>query len=160
VARAIERETYTEMHTQIVFELIRNQLACLREKAFAKRSEDENKRCADASAGQDTQLVEELAGASFPSLEQECRARAATRSLPVLDEELERVNKGLKRLKKATEADDIKKLRVHRRSMMSDLAHVKGIVRAAAVREKWTDEQTSQLIGKVNVKVATMLKNA
>jgi len=126
----------------------------------AKRNEDENKRRAEALAGQNTQLAEELAGASFPSLEEERRARVATISLPVLDEELERVDKGLKRLKEAMEADDIKKVRVHRRAMISDLAYVKGIVRAAAVRENWTDEQTSELIGKVNAKVATLLKSA
>jgi hypothetical protein len=71
----------------------------------------------------------------------------ATRSLPVLDEELERVDKGLKRLKEAMEADDVKKVCVHHRAMMSNLAYVKGIVHAAAVRENWTDEQTSELIG-------------
>jgi len=53
--------------------------------------------------------------------------------------EMERVDKGLRRLKEAMEADDVKRVCVHHRAMMSDLAYVKGIIKAAAEREGWSE---------------------
>jgi len=77
-----------------------------------------------------------------------------------MGEKLERVDKGLKRLKEAMDAEDIKRVCVHHRAMMSDLAYVKGIVKAAAERENWTEEQVSELCEKVQAKVAESLELA
>jgi len=117
VASAIERETDAEVHPQIVFELTRDQLASLRERARLKRDEYGANQCAKALADQDTQLADELAGESFP-------------------------------------------VHVHWRAMMSDLAHVKGIVKAVAERENRATEQISKLLCSVHAKAAGLLESA
>jgi len=62
VADALERETDTEMHSQIECELRQNQLACLREQAMERREENEARLRAEALEDQDTQLAAALAG--------------------------------------------------------------------------------------------------
>jgi hypothetical protein len=125
-----------------------------------RNEESEARRRAEALEDQDNQLADELAAVSFPSLEQEHRAGVMTRSAPTMGDELERVDKGLKRLKEAMDTEDIKRVRVYRRAMISDLAYVKGIVKAAAERENWTTEQISEFLESVQAKVAGPLESA
>jgi len=143
-----------------VFELTRNQLADRREQACVRREENEARLHAEAMEDQDTQLAEELAGVSFLSLEQERQAGVMTWSAPTMGDELERGEKGLKRLKEVMDADDIKRVCVHHRAMMSNLTYVKGIIKAAAERENWTEEQVSELFERVQAKVAGSLEQA
>ena len=65
VARALDRETETENHPLIVYELTQNQLAGIRAQARVQDEENEARRCTEALEDQDTQLAEELAGVSF-----------------------------------------------------------------------------------------------
>jgi len=160
VTEALERETNTKMHSRIVYALTQNQLACLREPARERRDENEAWLCAEALEDQDTQLAAALVAESFPSLEQERQNRVMTRSTPTIREEMERVGKGLRRLVDAMDAGDIKRVRVHHRAMMSDLSYVKGIIRAAAEREGWSEQQVSELFESVRARVAGAIERA
>jgi len=75
-----------------------------------------------------------------------------------MEDELDREDKGLKRLEDAMEAGDIKKVCIHHRAMMSDLSYVKGIIMGATEREGWTEQQVNDLYESVRVKVVGVTK--
>jgi len=83
-----------------------------------------------------------------------------TRSTPRLDGELERVNKGLKKLEESMEARDIKRIRIHHRTTMSDLSWVKGTIRGAVEKEGWSEEIAGELYGSVCMRVLVVTQRA